>query len=176
MEQRIHSLEREVLLLKNQMNVIVSALEGTSVILEPKSTNSTSTTKKQIGVVFINDKKSNAEGFDNVTAMLKQAFQKTGIVNAEVHVVFSSGARADAEKIKPSKNPAIGIVYGPYADIRVDSSNMKWFIFETDGTFRRIKQNKDTDDTLQKIIQYLKVQNTNCAICKNADLFCVLHN
>lgn len=176
MNDRITVLEQEVALLKKQVNVLLAAVQSAEDLyysspapLVPPAL------KGPAGITFVPSSQSNPTGFENVSTLVKNAFKNAGIVNAEVHIVFESGSRANFDHIQPKLQPAVGIVYSANVMPELKSKYMKWFSFQTMGDYRTIKEDEKTKTTLKNLVEYVKNQNTNCAICANGDLFCVVH-
>ena len=157
MDQKIATLESKVARLERQMQILLDAVEtsGGGGRVEEKPTVSNSTIGRK-GLVFVEVAKGNDEGFYNTSKYLKTALDAAEIQNAEIHVLFSSGPRPDFSKAIPTRDPAIGIVYGP-TEIAGSPSNLKWFYLKTDGSFKRIDEGKQENQaTVKKIVAYLK--------------------
>lgn len=155
MESRVTVLEREIAVLKRQMQVILDAVDtnnsssaAAAAVVEPS----------RKGLVFINVKPGNEKGFNDTSTYLKSAFDAAKIQNAEIHILFSSGPRPDIPSVRPSRRPAIGVVYGP-SEVRTDniSTSMKWFYLKTDSTFQKIDlRAEENRSTLQDVVSYLR--------------------
>lgn len=176
---RIAALEQDVAELKRQMQAIVNSLGGGGEGRESEGPRAPrevrkSGVEKARGLEFIKIGGVNDEVFENMRDSVKKSLSSIRDLNCAIYMIFAPGARVDYQDFTPTKSPAIIIAYGlgltnPPSDA---SNGLRMFQMDANDSFTRLKDSIRNQDTLEKIISYVKrLQTTSsirsCITCGN---------